>query len=323
MSCSTDAYYNTPIPVPDLNGKSSCGEALAGYSSCVPYGTYGGSAPWCCPEGYEHSIVRGFIPGDTGYNSCKWSGANIGKRFKCIKKQPEMTDVSKANCCGNQEFPGNTAEGYCAIGWCPGSDKCISFMQSNCVGSKLGESNCQEFCKKNPGKCDRALLNFCSKSENFGQPVCGCTMPTSQYPLSKFIAPGVPTIPKACDIRCSTVPQALRTLDQPACSINTICVQNVTELNIAKSATGNDPSINITQDCGNVKPTPGPIPGQDPQQSSGFPRWLLIVIAVAALILVIVGLIFLLVGNNKPKISVSPSSLPKIQPVPSLGIIDL
>lgn len=251
MSCPVDSYYSTAV-IPPGSECGACGET---YDSC---GTGSGDykQPSCCPDGYVWAAGAGFDQeGQTECQSCHFEGVGgkfVGKQYYCFPKPPSMDDEARANCCTNMipsNINGGKPGGYCRPGWCPDNDKCKTFMTDYCVGSKLKDPRCIQFCKSHLGACDVALKSYCSDKANFGG-VCGCAMPIDQYPLTQFSTPDAPPIPVKCNKKCALDPDAVPLLDQPDCNIGTICVINNEGMEIAKGASVS--SIKITQNCGNT-----------------------------------------------------------------------
>ncbi|MEM3062059.1 MAG: hypothetical protein QW303_00745 [Nitrososphaerota archaeon] len=286
MSCPVDRYYQTEVT------PGSCGSCVTGYEICDKL-----FQPGCCPDGYYYS-------GDTTRcGSCNFGIFNtIGTKFKCLPYQPSMDDTRKLNCCLDQNLPNNSPEGYCASGWCPGSDRCISFLTGYCSGNNLQKRECIFFCKSNPGKCDDALRKYCNDPKNFTKEICGCALPLDQYPLSNFKTPEGESIPISCDQRCGVKPDAIRLQGQQDCKINAICVVNIDDFKIYDSYVKK--GIEIRQDCGehskgeiHIPPPPTSPPPSTIQNIRNFFSTrggkITIVAAIIILILVITTIILM------------------------------
>ncbi|MEM0354040.1 MAG: hypothetical protein QXW79_00525 [Thermoplasmata archaeon] len=237
MSCPVDKYYQTEVT------PGRCGSCATYYEICGQT-ILGADQPGCCPNGYYYS------GNTTDCNSCTFGLFNMvmGKKFKCLPYQPSMDDTRRLNCCLDQNLPNNNPEGYCASGWCPGSDRCISFLTNYCRGDNLQKRECIFFCKNNPGRCDYALKEYCKNPNNFTKEICGCALPLDQYPLSKFKTPEGESIPIACDQRCGVKTDAIRLQGQQDCKINAICVVDINDFKIYDSYV--QKGIEIRQDCG-------------------------------------------------------------------------
>jgi hypothetical protein len=262
MSCPVDRYYETGI-VPQ---GATCGDCKADYNKCGRTATLTeNSTPSCCPPGYHY--VDTTPCGDCTFknNAGLATAANLltgnllnsvvpmpGRYFRCAPDEPQMNTYSKVNCCINKNLKKDRAEGYCAKGWCPGSSSCISFMTSYCQEDRLDTMECVEFCKKNTGKCDAALLKYCKNPENFAKPVCGCALPSDQYTLNKLRTPTGEAVPISCDYRCGTIPEAIRLAGQQDCKIGAVCVQNFKDVEIHILQKQLPETIKIIQSCGNA-----------------------------------------------------------------------
>ncbi|XWV26887.1 putative orfan [Tupanvirus soda lake] len=242
MSCSQDSYYTT-------NQQGSCGACGGLYDGAA--GTHWCSCghcgqPGCCPAGTNHT---GHQSG-CGNALCAWN---------CLPPEPSMDQNSQINCCTGTNLPNNTPNGYCATGWCPNSANCISFMTSYCTGENLKSNECTQFCRNNPGKCDQALIKYCSDSNNYSVPVCGCALPTSQYAILQALTPEGLAVPITCDQRCGTNNAAIRLQGQQNCDINAICVANLSNVNVISKEI--QQGITINQNCGQGPVAPGVTPG--------------------------------------------------------------
>lgn len=283
MSCPQDIHYTTPVtPDPVRGENSTCGSCAVQYDQCYN-GSNSYSNPSCCPDGYSHV-------GETSCGSCWYAGAVVGRKFTCVPNQPNMTEQSKVNCCSNTNLPNHKPEGYCASGWCPSSVACSSFMTSYCKDKKLSTPECGQFCRNNPGKCDDALKQFCSKSENITDPVCGCALPDKYYILKTegITTPGGVDVPISCDRRCGTNKDAVRLLGQQDCKINAICVVNLRDVKFVEGQL--NPNIEIRQNCGNSS------------TEWSFTQWIqtthgkvISLIAIIIIILIIAIIIYLIV----------------------------
>ena len=248
MSCPVDNFYNTDVVAPG----NTCGAYGETYSNCQPTGQSGSGQPSCCPEGYTYSNNR------TGCGDC-WYGT-WGLQYKCFPNQPIMDPTAKINCCSNTNLPNAGPNGYCASGWCPSSANCVSYMTEHCIGGNLTSDACTQFCRNNPGKCDVALKSYCANPDNFKLPVCGCSLPDSQYAILKALQPNGLGVPITCDQRCGTNNNAIKLQGQQDCSIQSICVVNLDDVKIITEQ--KNPGITINQNCGNVPSGPpvGPTP---------------------------------------------------------------
>lgn len=255
MTCSVDNYYKTEIASTAGNACGSC--YCDDEKSCAIQG------PADCPDGQYWSGNY------TQCGSCKFSLLRVdGYKKKCLRHQPGMNTRSKLNCCLDQNLPNNSPNGYCASGWCPGSDNCISFLTSYCQGDNLKKDECKQFCRTNPGKCDHALLSYCSNPNNFTAGICGCALPPDQYLLSQLKTPEGLSVPISCDQRCGVNTDAIRLQGQQDCEIGAICVTEISDVNIIENEIGNNPNIVVTQDCG-AGPSGPPFP-QPPIPSGGI-----------------------------------------------------
>lgn len=282
MTCQQDNYYKTDI-INNVNGAcGSCACSDNHSDSCAC--SICAHGPEYCPSG---QLDTGRF---TGCSECVYGGAIIGHRKICRNSEPSMDQPTQINCCLNQNLPGNNPKGYCASGWCPDSQNCISFMTNYCKENKLETAECKQFCRSNKGKCDVSLINYCADSKNFNKPICGCALPTNQYILSNLKTPNGEAIPISCDQRCGVNQDAIRLQGQQDCNIGTICVISVKDIDIVKSQVKT--GINIVQNCGN-SPAP-PIPSSP---SSGFfnkiknfivTNWIIFVIFIVLIIIMII-----------------------------------
>jgi hypothetical protein len=255
-SCQQDSYYTT-IQHASGNACGACGGLYGGTAGTGWCGCGSCGQPPCCPAGTN------FVGSQSGCGNaqCKWD---------CLPPVPSMDYTAKINCCSSTNLPGNTPNGYCASGWCPTSDNCASFMTLYCTGNNLQSNECRQFCKKNPGKCDQALISYCADPKNFSVPACGCAMPNSQYPIIQALTPEGLGVPITCDQRCGINNDAIRLINQQQdCTIGTICVANLSDVNVIGSQL--QKGITINQNCGNVKPSPAaPSNPSNPPGSNGF-----------------------------------------------------
>lgn len=113
-----------------------------------------------------------------------------------------------------------------------------------CLGKENSDEKCSpEWCS-NSKACDDVFLDYCSKPENYNLPICGCSLPASQYKETNLFGP-----PECVDKRCANNPAAHR-LDfqkNPTCNI-TNCVIGDFNAN-AKEKSNIDVSL-IQQNCG-------------------------------------------------------------------------
>lgn len=235
MTCPQDSYY-------EKNIQGSCGLCGGSYtgSAGLHWGRCGDSTwgqPGCCPEG---TYFTGHQSG-CGGAKCAWN---------CLPNVPIMTQKSMINCCSSQNLPNNSPKGYCAQGWCPKSANCKSFMTNYCRGENLKTDECKQFCRSNTGKCDSALVSFCSNPSNYELGICGCALPSDQYVMSKFKTPSGVSIPITCDRRCDINKDSIRLQSQQNCEIKSICAIDLKDVQvISKEVSGT--GIKITQNCGN------------------------------------------------------------------------
>lgn len=240
MSCPVDSYYNEEI-------LTSCGACTVGYDKCGDYFSLLGIKipyPGCCPWGT-------YYVGETECNNCKFNLATVGKQFKCKRMEPLMDEGRKIQCCLDKNLPSTGPQGYCASGWCPNSDNCISFFRSYCTGDNLQTDDCKYFCRSHPGMCDEALKKYCHDSKNFDKEVCGCALPLSEYPFTRINTPENISIPITCDKRCDNS-DAIRLQGQQDCNIGSVCILNAEDVKIIESHID---KIKINQNCG---PSPSP-----------------------------------------------------------------
>lgn len=278
MSCSQDTYYETAI-VPSADPSKTCGAAYGIYKNYC--GTYG--QPSCCPAGYT------FANKSTSFGSCTFGPLNTsGVNYLCTPNQPTMDQTAQINCCLNQNLPNNNPNGYCASGWCPNSQACQSLLTNYCQGNNLKSNECKQFCRSNSGKCDQALINYCGRSSNFKENICGCALPSSQYPLSNLKTPNGLQIPITCDRRCDVNVDAIRLQGQQDCKIGAICVINLNDVNVV--ANNAKTGIVIDQHCGNT----GPVTNDNLWKKY---KWIFVAIIVLVLIF-LVAMIVLLVKDH-------------------------
>ena len=303
MSCSQDSYYTSEKTM----GSGTCGACGGSYGYCQTYGHSGSGQANCCPDGWHYSGNK------TSCGDCEYGVFDTaGMMYKCLPDEPSMSNQSKLNCCMSQGLPNNDPRGYCATGWCPGTSSCTSFMSSYCQNNNLQTDACKQFCRSNPGKCDSALTSYCSNPNNYTVGVCGCALPTSQYILSTLKTPDGLEIPISCDQRCGVNQDAIRLQGQQDCKINAICVAELNDIQInqVKQDIGNDPAINVTQNCGGTPSGPnGPTPvGPTPAGSttiinrvSNFIRTPVGIISLVVGLLFIILLLMLLIPSSKKK----------------------
>ena len=289
MSCPQDSYYTTETPSTYSDGRNTCGACGENYGSCSS--SKHGYQPNCCPSGWSNIDSH-----STGCNSCYFAGVTLGKKYLCAPNQPTMTQQSQINCCLGQNLPNNTPNGYCATGWCPNSDNCISFMTNYCQGNNLKTDECIQFCRSNLGKCDQALINYCADSSNFEVGACGCALPSDQYLLAGLKTPDGEAIPITCDRRCDVNKDAIRLQGQQDCDIKAICVVDLNDVKVVSNEIKGS-GIKINQNCGN---SPSPSPSPSPSSNTGFVAivkkyWYIILI----FIIIIVILILVLFLSNK------------------------
>lgn len=296
MSCPVDSYYTTDQV---NNSSDACGDcACADNESCTGHG------PGDCPNG-QYATGRRTTP----CGECTYAGVVIGHRKICRWSQPNMDVQSQINCCLDQNLPGNSPNGYCASGWCPGSDNCVSFLTQYCQKNNLQTNTCKQFCRNNIGKCDPALISYCSDQNNYTTGVCGCALPPSQYLLSSLKTPNGEAVPISCDQRCGVAPDAIRLQGQQDCKIGAICVAEFNDVAIVEQETGYNPAIQVIQNCG-VTPGPNgpPIPSSNTfiQRLENFASTtsgkIIIFLIVLFIIILIVVLIWLLSsgGSDTP-----------------------
>ena len=280
MTCSQDNYYTTAIVAPG----DTCGACGGIYKFCQPTGSSGSGQPSCCPTGYTFTGDR------SNCGACQYGILNtIGTKYMCTPDQPQMNQTAQLNCCLNQNLPNNNPNGYCSSGWCSGSSKCDSFLTDYCKGDKLQTDECKQFCRNNLGKCDSALIKYCSDPTNFKLSICGCALPSDQYFLSNLKTPDGETIPIACDRRCGINVDAIKLLGQQDCNIDAICVVNLNDVNIIAKEV--DPKINIVQNCGLKPPTPVPSDNTYTQIIKKYWYMFLIIFVVIIIIMVVAVLI--------------------------------
>lgn len=161
-----------------------------------------------------------------------------------------------------------------------------------CRGTNLTDPRCISFCKNHPGECDANLLAFCANSANFDNPVCGCALPSSQYPISALNIQTGLGIPIACDGRCQGT-SSIPLVNTGTCNVGAICVQNDIDISAVSSTIGS--GITLEQNCGGT----GPIGGGG--SGLNIDTTLLFFIAAGALLLFIVVLVLaiLLSGASK------------------------
>ena len=268
MSCPQDSAYTIPFVPPG----NSCGAGGGLYTNC-----YGGPhsvnfEPTCCPA---NSTTTG------GQKSC----GEAKYAWECLWNPPDPSqfdNTAKVNCCLNQNLPNSSPIGYCATGWCPNSSACQSFMTTHCQKANLNTDECKQFCRNNTGKCDVALTSYCADPNNFTLGVCGCALPTNQYPLSTLQTPDGLQIPITCDKRCDVNVDAIRLQGQQDCKIGAICVVDLTDVNIYNkyAKTG----IVIDQNCGNTGPT-----------NNFWEQYKWLIFAIFIIILLILAIVIVLV----------------------------
>lgn len=173
---------------------------------------------WWCPYGKEKDCPRGYSYVET-HTSTSPSAVDYcfgdaikrvnRKQKKCVKTSG-WSSRSKLDCCLGNRKGGN----ICDPNWCP-----------------------------NNQTCDAEILKYCSNPVNFDNPICGCSLPTSEYQQSKLFGP-----PECVDKRCATNPAAHRLSFQknPTCNI-TNCV--IGDVDIAAGNSNVDIGF-IKQQCG-------------------------------------------------------------------------
>jgi hypothetical protein len=167
-------------------------------------------------------------------------------------------------------------------------------MTSYCIGENLQSSACSQFCKANPGKCDQALLSYCSIPSNYTLPVCGCALPQSQYAILKALTPEGLAVPITCDQRCGSTDTAIQLQGQQPCDIGTICVTNLNDVNVISQEVQS--GITINQNCGSGPPSgPQSGPPTGPPSTNNFTQKIKIFIGTSVgKISLIVGIILLI-----------------------------
>lgn len=155
-----------------------------------------------------------------------------------------------------------------------------------CKGNNLLTQQCFDFCRQNLGQCDVALIDFCSDSANFDQPICGCALPDSEYAINQLKNQGI-SIPIACDKRCQgtgVIPLA----NTGQCNIGTVCIQSDIDITAVQSEIGN--GITLQQNCTSGGTASGGIAGINIDPTvlffiiSFFLIFLIVVLVVAILL---------------------------------------
>lgn len=267
MLCPQDNWYTHASVVPG----NSCTDN-GDYSQC----TSTGDNPTCCPSNMNQVSTQ----------KCTLRSGFTGVKFTCIGKPIDMTETQQINCCLSQNLPNNTPNGYCKPQWCEGTDTCNSFLTGYCKGDNLNSAGCIQFCKKNPGKCDPALLKYCANPINFQMEICGCALPNDQYYFNQVKLENDVTIATACDKRCGNTPDAIRLEGQEDCKVDAICVIDINDNDQANLQKELGNNIKINQNCGSNRPN-----------DTGFLKkyWYILVIII---ILIIIMVIFIVVHNS-------------------------
>jgi uncharacterized membrane protein len=190
-----------------------------------------------------------------------------------------LTEISGSQGCTSPNNCTNTLSITCT----PLSDVC--------EGVELESGVCTAYCSANPGACDANLLAFCANPGNFQLSICGCSLPSSQYPILSLAAAVVPPI--ACDKRCQD-PAAIKLAGSGTCTVGVICVQSGINITAVQSTLGT--GITLSQTCGqNAGNTATSSPFAFLTSTAG------IAIIAVVLIVIIVIIIIIVVVRNRTK----------------------
>ena len=169
--------------------------------------------------------------------------------------------------------------------------------------NNVNKTECKNWCNVNPGKCDQAVLSYCSLNKN-DTTFCGC-INTQKYDKlqSKLSEKGIALIPQ-CHISECVNAEAYKTetLKTTNCPSQQICLQGVDLTNVEGNAT----LTNVNYSCELTKESKEPeIIQQTPveketlndlyQKSTiieGFPDILLIIIVVFIMLLIFIKILF-------------------------------
>lgn len=166
-----------------------------------------------------------------------------------------------------------------------------------CVGDNLNKGECVSFCNSFPGHCDKELLKYCADPVNFTKPICGCALPSAQYPLLAIQNATGTTVPIACDVRCQAQDH-INLASTGTCSVGTLCVQSNLDITAVQSTLGQ--GITVSQTC-TTTTNNGTTTNVASSLTSGTTLYLLIGVILIVIIAIIVIIVIVASSSSKKK----------------------
>jgi hypothetical protein len=209
------------------------------------------------------------------------SGGSPFGPFACPISTHRLTEITASTGCSG------TAPGACVTSM---SMTC-SPLEAVCSGETLlTDPYCYDYCSSNIGACDAQLQAICANSANYDLAICGCALPSSQYPLLNLNTSNGVSIPIACDKRCQasgSIPLA----KTGTCNIGVVCVQSDINITAIQSTVGQ--GITLSQNCGSSTAN------NSTSSVTSFITSTAGIIIIAVVLLIIILVIVLLVVSSR------------------------
>jgi hypothetical protein len=202
--------------------------------------------------------------------------------YLCPVSTHRLTQITAATGCGG-------------VG---SSSACITSMSMTCSPLEvvctgetlLTDPICYDYCVSNVGACDAALQALCADSSNYDLAICGCALPSSQYPLLSLNTSNGVSIPVACDKRCQAT-GAIDLATTGTCNIGVVCVQSDINITAIQSTVGQ--GITLSQNCGSSTAN------NSTSSVTSFITSTAGIIIIAVVLLIIILVIVLLVVSSR------------------------
>jgi hypothetical protein len=170
-------------------------------------------------------------------------------------------------------------------------------LSEYCVNNNLNQERCISYCSANAsaGVCDAALTAYCQQPANYNNPICGCSLSPSQYPLLNIPSYTGVAPPIACDQRCQN-PSAIPLSNTGSCNVGVICIQEGIDITVLQSTVGS--GITLSQNC---SATTGGVNGTSLASFLTSTSGLMTIIAIVVLIIGIIIVILIANANVRRK----------------------
>lgn len=193
---------------------------------------------WGRQGGYDASVQNGNVTQNAaqdGTPAAMWLPYNIAQ--DCNQYGIPLSQCTASNRSDCSKY-NNKLRAQCYASSCPTND-----------GSELGRSECKDYCRNNPGKCDVAVSNYCTKNPG-DTDFCGCYNYDKSNPNNNAVVTQMLTMPQCYLQQCAGGVNAYKTaayVNTTVCPSLTICSADLSQTSGGSSSMK---GVTVTQNCG-------------------------------------------------------------------------